>query len=33
VRVKLLGPAPMADSGETEMAVVGPALAEASPAP
>jgi rare lipoprotein A len=33
VRVKLLGPAPMADSGEIEMAVVDPAATEASPAP
>ena len=33
VRVKLLGPAPMADSGEIEMAVVDPSPVEASPAP
>ena len=33
VRVKLLGPAPMADSGEIEMAVVDPAPAEAGAAP
>jgi rare lipoprotein A len=33
VRVKLLGPAPMADSGEIEMAVVDPAPAGIAPAP